>query len=181
MSKFNVWNGMGSLIVAVMLLMSFNVNAAMFQVTSNGEVGAYFAGASAGYENRMNLNFEDLTVDSPFISNRDVVGQYFSYGNHIAGSQVVIANNVVDTGDWFYSIDSFNDDGLRHIQYSSFIMSDGTPVLLVGFEDIMGGGDLDFNDHVVMFTNLSAVPEPETYMMLLVGLLLLSLRAIKRT
>ena len=43
----------------------------------------------------------------------------------------------------------------------------------VGFEDIFGGGDLDFNDHLFSFTNIravNAVPEPETYALMLAGL-----------
>ncbi len=158
------------LLVAIMFAGGF-ANALSFKVVNDGEVGAYFAGASAGYENRMNANFDGQTIDSPFISNRSIVGNYFSYGVHTAGEQVVFANHVIDTGNWFYSIDAFNDDGLRHIQQSSFKLLDGTPVLLIGFEDLYGGGDLDFNDNVVMFTNIMAVvPEPETYMMLIVGL-----------
>ena len=171
---------MKKLLIVVALLLSSNVNSATFQVTSNGEVGAYFVGSGALYENQVTANFEGATVDAPSISNRGTSGDFYSFGVHNAGEQVVFVDHVVDTNNWFYSIDNFNNDGLRHIQYASFIF-EGKPVVLVGFEDILGGGDLDFNDTVVMFTNISAVPEPETYMMLLVGVLLLSLRALKRS
>jgi hypothetical protein len=40
----------------------------------------------------------------------------------------------------------------------------------VGFEDLRGGGDFDYGDETFVFTNIAAIPEPETYAMLLVGL-----------
>ena len=169
---------MKKLLLSILLMSAFNVGAMTFKVVNDGEVGAYFVGANAGYENRMTANFSDPTMDAPFISNRSATGSYFSFGNHLAGSDVVFVNNVIDTGDWFYSITDFNDDSLPHMLYSSFNLFAGTPrsipVLLIGFEDIYGLGDRDFNDNVVLFTNISAaVPEPSTYIMLLFGLLLI--------
>jgi len=53
-------------------------------------------------------------------------------------------------------------------------LPDGTKAVYVGFEDILGGGDLDFDDSTAIFTNvqISPVPEPETYAMMIVGLLI---------
>ena len=166
-------------VIILMLMCSF-ANAARFEVARDGEVGAYFVGAIAGYENVMTANFSDSDNDLPLISNRGPTGQYFSFGNHSAGSQVILVDRVLDTNDWFYSIDSFNNDGLKHIAYSSFSLFDNTPYeisgLMVGFEDLYGGGDLDFNDHIVFFTNITAVPEPETYLMFMLGLAALAIR-----
>lgn len=159
------------LFVVMVIWTSSFVQAARFTVANDGEVGAYFVGASAAYENKMTANFSDFTLDAPFISNRSPIGEYFSFGQHEAGASVVIVDHVVNTNNWFYSLTDFNDDNLPHIQYSSFTLNDGTPILIVGFEDILGLGDRDFNDNVVMFTNvMSAVPEPETYLLLLIGL-----------
>jgi len=50
-----------------------------------------------------------------------------------------------------------------------------TPVIFMGFEDLMGGGDMDFNDNMAMFSNviMVPVPEPSAIAMLLAGLGLL--------
>lgn len=173
---------MRTILFVVLMLMAGFASSARFEVARDGEVGAYFVGAIAGYENLMTANFSDSDIDSPYISNRGPTGQYFSFGNHGAGSQVVLIDKVVDTNDWFYSIDAFNNDGIKHVAYSSFTLFDNTPYeisgLMVGFEDLYGGGDLDFNDHVVFFTNITAVPEPETYLMFMLGLGFLSARCV---
>jgi len=47
------------------------------------------------------------------------------------------------------------------------------PSTFVGFEDILGGGDLDYNDHEFSFTNIiqrTTVPEPGTYALMFAGL-----------
>lgn len=158
------------LAVLVLSVVMVGVHAASFRVASDGPVMAYFVGASAAYENRMTANFDGPTADAPFISNRSSFGDSFSYGSHAAGEQVIFVNNVLDTGNWFYSLNEFNDDGFNHIFASQFSLPDGTPAVFIGFEDIYGLGDRDFNDNMAIFTNIALVPEPSTYAMLLVGL-----------
>jgi hypothetical protein len=65
---------------------------------------------------------------------------------------------------------SKNFDGFDHMLSVPFTFQNGVTGLFVGFEDIAFGGDKDFDDVLVLFTNISAVPEPETYAMLLLGL-----------
>jgi len=40
----------------------------------------------------------------------------------------------------------------------------------VGFEDLRGGGDFDYDDETFVFTHVAVIPEPEAYAMLLIGL-----------
>ena len=78
--------------------------------------------------------------------------------------------HVVNTGYvWHTGSGAGNADGLAH---ANVIYNYGGEAgrTFVGFEDLYGGGDKDYNDHMFSFTNVSAVPEPETYAMLLVGL-----------
>ncbi len=95
--------------------------------------------------------------------------------------------NVTNTGESFYSDKSLNADGVTHAYSDSFFgdASHGIPSgTYVGFEDINGGGDYDYNDETFVFTNINAsvspIPEPETYAMLLVGLGLLGFSASRR-
>lgn len=71
--------------------------------------------------------------------------------------------------DTFYSMPSLNPDGLDHMRYAQH-----GDFLFIGFEDLLNDGALDFDDNNAFFTNISAVPEPDSYMLFLVGLLLIS-------
>jgi hypothetical protein len=66
-----------------------------------------------------------------------------------AGDELVFALTVRQTGETFYSGPaSRNFDGASHS--SAVRMPDGTVV--VGFEDLTGGGDQDFNDLMIALT-----------------------------
>mgnify|MGYP000858841330 CR=1 FL=1 len=92
--------------------------------------------------------------------------------------------NVLSTGETLYSDKSLNNDGINHVYSTSFSgdVVHGIPTgTYVGFEDLHGGGDLDYNDETFVFTNVvTAVPEPETYAMLLAGLGLIGFIAGRR-
>lgn len=162
--------------VMVLLLVASQVHAMRFVVVNDGPVTAYNISSSADYKGIMDANFSDSDRHTPdLLTNRNGFGEEWDFLDRPAGTEVVFTYHVQDTGNWFYSDTKFNDDGINHIFWSSFNLKDGTPAVLIGFEDIWGGGDWDFNDSLVMFTNVSPVPEPSTYLMLLAGLLLVYL------
>ena len=76
------------------------------------------------------------------------------------------------SGYTYYSgLASNNPDNFAHaVSYYDYYQGQ----TLVGFEDLYGGGDKDFDDIVFLVSNVSSVPtpvpEPETYAMLLAGL-----------
>ncbi len=164
-------------IIYVLALMacSFSVHSSMtFQVVDNGNVSGYFQGGTAEYSSLMNAKFSDGSIDNPYMSNHSAIGTRFDHGYHQAGSQVVFDIHVLDISQWFFSMNRFNDDGINHIHAHNIFLPDGTKAVYVGFEDILGGGDLDFDDSTAIFTNvqISPVPEPETYAMMIMGLLI---------
>lgn len=167
---------MKALLIFVLMALSFSANALRFEVVDDGLVSGYFQGATADYENLMNAKFSDGSVHNPYMSNRVDVGTQFDHGFHHAGAEVIFAMRVLDTSEWYYSTPRFNDDGINHIHAHNLTLPDGTKAVYVGFEDIFNGGDRDFNDHSAIFTNIqiSPVPEPSTYMMLIAGLLLVA-------
>lgn len=163
--------------VLVLLFVSLSVQAVSFTVKNDGPVNAYFAGSSADYESNF-LAFigkgEHQLPFSVFSNQQASIGDFKSMGEFQAGDYFIPVLQVITTGDFFWSNPESNSDGLNHVFASSFQLPDGTSAVLIGFEDIRGGGDLDFNDHMAIFTNIeiAPVPEPETYLMLLIGLLL---------
>jgi hypothetical protein len=83
----------------------------------------------------------------------------------------------------FFSEAAENDDQFDHFQVffgtgtSQFVSPNSgfqtfrTVDVIVGVEDLLGGGDADFNDFVVVAQNVAAVPEPATLAMLGTGLI----------
>ena len=93
--------------------------------------------------------------------------------------------DVLNTGDSFFTGEGLlNPDGLPHaLAVTRFDEDLGLFVTQVGFEDLLGGGDLDYNDINFRLTNVydpppDAAPEPST--LLLIGFGLACLGAIRR-
>lgn len=78
------------------------------------------------------------------------VGTSMDLGSFAEGTELVFKLIVGNTGNVFYtgSADR-NADGVVHAELES-----GTAQTLVGFEDLFGGGDRDYNDLVFAFTNV---------------------------
>ncbi len=78
-------------------------------------------------------------------------------------------------GNTYYSHTALNADSVDHLQV--FDTRDNSVGALLGsdvvlaWEDLYGGGDLDFNDLVVGVSDIHPVPEPGTVLLLGVGLL----------
>jgi len=169
-------------------------NTYTFTATATGYIGAYFQSSSASYTNTISLLVNGVVTpqSSMGVLNNQTssLGDYVNLGYVNAGDILTFQLNVLDTGDIWNSNSGSNVDGMNHI-YSAEFSGDtalGIPGgTYVGFEDLSGGGDLDYNDQAFVFTNvdsssllaehISPVPEPETYALLLVGLGLLAFAA----
>lgn len=163
-------------LIIVLMFIATSVDATRFEVASDGQVSGYFVGQSAEFENIIGLKFGSQPLEvTPTINNHTAsIGDYTSFGSRTDGDSVDFYDFVTNTYDLWSSNNQRNYDGFNHFYHSDFTLPDGTPAILVGFEDIKGGGDHDFNDAMVVFTNIHAippVPEPSTYAMMLVGLL----------
>lgn len=136
-------------------------------VATTGEVTVTILQSSAGYTSDLYL---DNTEVSTYIgSNRDL-GMTMSLGTFDAGTELLFRLVVRNTGHAFYTGDAArNPDGLAHAWVSPH---EGYSI--VGFEDLWGGGDLDFNDCTFKFTNV--VPAPGSAALALTGVLLAARR-----
>jgi hypothetical protein len=75
---------------------------------------------------------------------------------------------------------------VQHIWSTSYAGGDyGIPAgTFVAFEDLLGGGDLNYNDLDFVFTNVgvsNAVPEPAVWAMMIAGFGLVGYAARRRT
>jgi len=89
----------------------------------------------------------NIFLDSPgpaqFIGTSFQTGKVVNLGSFPAGVELVFRIDVTNTGDTFYTGPaSRNPDGIAHATVN-FV---GAGVADVGFEDLFGGGDQDFDD-----------------------------------
>ena len=134
-------------------------------VAENGEVTLTFLGSDAGYTDV--LMFLGSSI---FTGHLTDVGTVFDLGSFAAGTELTFQLHVNNTGNDFYTgPESANFDGVLHAR----AVLNGSKEAVVGFEDLQGGGDRDYNDLEFRVTNVSnvpAVPEASSLGMMLAGL-----------
>jgi hypothetical protein len=144
-------------------------------VATTGDVILTFLFKEAGFSNDLFLEGSNSLI----LNNQTAVpNTQFNLGSFAANTLLTFKMTVTNTGFSFFTGEaSLNPDGFNHALFNK---EAGEP-LIVGFEDILGGGDKDYNDLVFSLTNVysatgpTPVPEPESFAMLAAGLLLIRL------
>ena len=126
-------------------------------IATGGNVMVTFVSNGAGFTSELFLDgplneelgaiFNNATTD---------VGTSIDLGSFAAGTELIFKLLVKETGDIFYTgFADRNADGIGHAAVDS-----GEGQVLVGFEDLFGGGDFDYNDLVFAFTNVVFTDAP---------------------
>ena len=116
----------------------------MFTNDASTPIVATFVFSDTGYD-------DSLLTDAPqslFIVDawQDPVGTSLAFGPYAMDSEVIFGIDVQNTGlHWQSGPGSRNSDGVVHVS----ITYEGGCSWVIGFEDLEGGGDLDFNDVVL--------------------------------
>jgi hypothetical protein len=131
-----------------------------------GGVTLRFEGSNAGYDSVISVN-GSLEV---FPNHGTAAGPSsdIDLGSYTEGSAIDVMLHVLDTGNFFHTgWGAANPDGLAHA-----VISQSGDRTFVSFEDLLGGGDLDYNDHRFSLSGVrvAEVPEPAALAMLLAGL-----------
>jgi hypothetical protein len=142
----------------------------------DGPVEVFFAGSEAAFELR--LFQSDPVSQGPFFPNHETpVGTSESLGLFPVGTELAFMLDVLTTGDRFFTgPGTANVDGVIHARGRRFLGSSVIPAgVFVGFEDLLGGGDFDFNDFTFVVTNVALkktapVPEPTTALLVATGM-----------
>ena len=163
------------------LLLVSQAKATTFKVADNGEINGYFISGRAAFDNNLTIIGSNVTINNHSSTFMDTK----SFGFWAKDNDIVFQDTVTTTGKVWYSEPHLNSDGMDHLFYRAFTLADGTPAVLIGFEDITRLGDRDYDDIVVVFTNIipleiSPVPEPSMYLMFISGLLLLGYRKVRK-
>jgi len=144
-----------------------------FTAAATGDIVAYFAGNGGSFTNLLGLLVNGVDTGIEGLNNQtSAIGNSLNFGPVTAGDVLTFRLRVTDTGDLFYSNRSLNTDGITHIYTAGYAGGDfGLPAgTYVGFEDLNGGGDRDYDDLAFIFTNVkSNVPEPAAWAMMLGG------------
>ncbi len=127
-------------------------------VESDGEVIAKFLGHTAGYTNLLYLSDPSNALGVIFNNHATAVGTTMSLGSFAAGTELIFQIYVTNTGYSFYSGPAWrNPDNLAHAVVDDAYSPTET---YVGFEDLYGGGDQDYDDLMFSFTNVKGTNEP---------------------
>jgi hypothetical protein len=157
------------------------------KLATDSNVRAYFIGEGTGFANSLGFNTAGGGVKS---GNPELIfpnastggrrttstplqaGDFVDLGTILGGQKLdffLIVNGATRTPGAVYSTDiSVNPDGINHVVSFATIYDS---YLVIGFEDLLGGGDRDFNDLLFAIdigalnvAALTGTPEPATYM-----------------
>src|SRR3989344_819417 len=167
-------------------------------VQTTGTVMAQFVGgASAGFTNHLYLDPPVNQLGVIFNNHTNTLGDTVNLGSFTAGTELIFRNHVADTDtNFFNGPASSNPDNIIHAgiiedltdaDMDAYEFLNGLPNstllrggILVGFEDTLGGGDLDYNDLSYLFTNVGTAPVPVPAAVWLFGSGLLGLIGVAR-
>jgi len=176
---------------------SITLDPSMLTLKTNQDISVFFVGEGAGYLNTLGFNTSGVGVKtgnpqlifpnassniSSYIGNPSappstsaplMPGDFVNLGTIQAGTTLdffLIANGAAGGTTVFSTTNSANPDGMRHVVAYT---SKDSPYLLIGFEDLLGGGDKDYNDVLIAVRGISltTAPEPSTLFILLSFLL----------
>ena len=99
-----------------------------------------------------------FSTNSSGLNPASMTGDTISLGTYNAGDVLNFRLLVHDTGNEFFSgTGTLNPDGLAH----TLVEDLGNGITQVGWEDLLGGGDLDYNDLIFSFNNTTTEGNPE--------------------
>jgi hypothetical protein len=124
-------------------------------LATGGTVDIVVQPATAVFTSQLFLLHPDGTREN--IALNTEVGRHVTVGPFPAGQELVFGITVLDAGPTFLiGPASRNPDGVAH----AAVTETGERTFLVGFEDVFGGGDQDYDDNVFQFTGNLAPKAP---------------------
>lgn len=140
-----------------------------FVASSSGQLTAYYTGVAGSLTNLIGLRLNGVDGPVGLPNHGSVYGDQFLLGTVSAGDSLVFFIALDGGAARFYSDPSLNSDGVNHAWASAYAGDALVPAgVNVAFEDLDGGGDLNYHDHSFV-VEVTAVPEPASWALLLCG------------
>jgi hypothetical protein len=150
-----------------------NTTTYSFTASSDGNLVAYFAGSTAGFHNQLGVLVNGVDTGIYGLDDHaSSLGDSLDFGHVNSGDSLVFVLKVFDLGYNWYSNQSLNSDGVNHVYATPYtatsVTGDGIPLGIippgtyVAFEDLPGGGDLNYHDENFVFTNVSGAEVPDS-------------------
>jgi hypothetical protein len=144
-------------------------------VQNSGNVTLTYLGYDASYTNTLWLH-SPVRSGPIFVNKITAAGTTFDLGIFPNNTPLEFSIAVMDTGHAFYSgSPASNPDSVAHAMMDFFAPG----MVNIGFEDLWGGGDKDYNDLRFSVLNVSPsanVPEPSTLLVISGAVLSLLIR-----
>jgi hypothetical protein len=123
-------------------------------LATGGTVDIVVQPATAVFTSQLFLLRPDGTREN--ISLNTEVGKHVTVGPFVAGQELVFGITELNAGPTFFMGPARrNPDGVVHAE----VTETGVRTFMVGFEDVFGGGDRDYDDNVFQFTG-NLAPKP---------------------
>lgn len=123
---------------------ALNPAARLVTLDSTSRITFTFLSSSTDYDDELWMDGPETTLIARGWT--DPPGTTWSVGPYAAGTEIVLGLQVMDTGDhWQSGPGSRNADGVVH----GAATYEGGCAWVFGFEDLNGGGDLDYNDIIM--------------------------------
>lgn len=154
--------------------------ATSFVAAASGQLKAFYTGQAGGLTNLLGARINGVDGAIGLSNHGSAYGDSFVLGTVAAGDSLVFFIDIDGSGVRFYSDPALNSDGVNHAWASTYAGDALVPAgTHVAFEDLEGGGDLNYRDHSFVF-QISAVPEPASWALLLAGAAVLAGRRPRR-
>ncbi|MEO8321236.1 MAG: PEPxxWA-CTERM sorting domain-containing protein [Bradyrhizobium sp.] len=151
-----------------------NLQTYNFTAASTGDLIATFAGTAAAYEQQLGVLINGVSTGLVGLNNHTSgIGGSVNLG-HVAAGDTLTFFDVITGGATWYSNSALNFDGGNHV-YSRTVSAGeafaSSPTgTYVAFEDLtFPFSDFNYYDQTFVFTVTSAVPEPSTWAMMILG------------
>ncbi len=146
-------------------------------MAEGGDIVIRFEGTDAGYDSLISVNDVEVNGQSLFFPNHTTtMGSTINLGSFAAGTLLDIALHVITpaaSNIWHTGMAALNIDNVIHANVI-YNYNGEVSRTFIGFEDQLGGGDKDYNDHMFSFTGVTVVvPEPGNHALLMLGMVTL--------
>jgi len=143
---------------------------ASFVAAASGQLVGYYTGGTGGYTNLVGVRINGVDGTPGLTNHGSNYGDTFVLGTVSMGDNLVFFIDANSGAARYYTDPALNtSDHINHAWAAPYAGDAKVPAgINIAFEDLEGGGDLNYRDHSIVF-EIRPVPEPASATLLLLG------------